>query len=526
VTLERTRIAEDLREAVRGELLFDDLARSLYSTDASIFQVEPLGIIVPIDEADVQATVRYAREHGLSVTARGAGTGMAGESLTSGLLLDFSRVQAGVVYRELQEELAKVGRRFAPDTASGAQCTLGGMFANNSSGARAMKHGYTRDHLVAVRTVLADGEVVEWGREPIAAEAVLPPKKQAVVRAVADLITREREVIIGCQPRTRFNRCGYLLHDVVTDGYLDVAKLLCGSEGTLALATEITVRTIPLPADRAMAWLGFGSMEAAAAAVRDCLPAFPSSCELLDRRLLTLACGTQSPYQKLVTPATEAVLLVEFESETPGKAGRAAQRLARLFLNHPDLTTSTAALTEEDVDQLWQLRNQALPMLHAAATRAVPIPLIEDVGVPVEHLPTYLHRLQELLQKHETTASFLIHAGAGQVHTRPLLNWNDAAALRRLPALAEEVHQWALDLGGTISTQHGVGIARSPWVGVQYGRLHQVFKELKAIFDPHDLLNPGKIVTGDASALSSKLRWKPRAETVPGAAAVDAAGDA
>lgn len=527
--IDQAQIREDLAGVVRGELLFDDIARRLYSTDASIFQVQPLGVIVPADEEDVQAVVRYAAEHKLPITARGAGSGLAGESLGAGLIVDFTRnfrrilhigadsvqVQPGVVYRDLQDELAKTGRRVAPDPASGTQFTVGGMLANNASGSRALKHGYIRDHVLSVRCVLDSSAAADCGNEPRRPAAAASDRKQQIVAAVAGLLERHADLIVGCQPRTRFNRCGYLLHDVVAPDALALARLLIGSEGTLALFTAATLRTIPLPDDRAVTLLGFASLEAAARAAQDCLPAGPSACELVDRRLLALACQAYPEYEKLITAAVQAVLLVEFEADATGAAATAARTLLRQFQDRGGLVVGVVADTPTEIDWLWRLRDLALPMLYKLRGHEQPIPFIEDVAVPVEHLAGYLHRVQEILQKHQTTASFLVHAGAGQVHTRPFLDLRQPENVKKLREMAEEVYRIALDLGGTISTQHGVGLARTPWVAQQYGRLFQVFQEIKTVFDPQNLFNPGKIIGGGGTALTENLRREIAPEPSP-----------
>jgi FAD/FMN-containing dehydrogenase/Fe-S oxidoreductase len=511
---------EDLAGLVRGELRFDDVSRTLYSTDASLFQVMPAGVVVPRDEQDVHAVVRYAREQGISLIGRGAGSGMAGESLGPGLVIDFTkhfrqivavnadtvRVQVGVVYRSLQEALATVGRRFAPDPASGTQCTIGGMLANNASGARALQHGYTRDHVRAIRAVLDDGSIEDLGLESCVVPDENRTRKQAIVAGLLPLLTDNAELIRACQPGTRFNRCGYLLNDVLGPDVIDLARLTIGSEGTLALFTEATLRIVPLPLERSVGILGFRTLEAAARAVPGCLPARPAACELLDRRLLSLTCEAQPEYQRILGPGVEAVLLYEIEADQPGEAGARGGELGRRLQREPGFLHHHQAADEAECAWLWRLRDLALPLLHRMPGRDQPIPLIEDVGVPVEHLATYLHRVQEVLQKHQTTASFLIHAGAGQVHTRPFLDLRDPSQRDRARALAAEVHDLALDLGGTISTQHGVGLARTPWVARQYGRLFQVLRQVKAIFDPEHLFNPGKIVEGEQDPLDTHLR--------------------
>jgi FAD/FMN-containing dehydrogenase/Fe-S oxidoreductase len=525
---QRQRICDDLKGLLQGEVLFDPLSRALYSTDASIFQVEPAGVVVPRHEEDVRALVTYAAQHRIPLVARGAGSGVAGEALGRGLVVDLSRhfravldvgadtvrVQPGVTCRELNVRLAEVGRRFAPDPASAEQCTVGGMMATNASGSRALRFGYTRDHTEALRAVLDTGDAVAVGRESLTPAAEAPAGHwQDIVAAVGVLLEQNAGAIDQYRPRTPFNRCGYLLHGVLHEGRLDLARLLVGSEGTLALFTEATLRTIPLAGGRAVALLCFPGLEGALRAAQLALPTGPTACELIERRLLSLARGSEAAgVAALVPAAAEAVLLVEYEADTPSQARAAADGLVTQ-LRGDGLTLQAAAAHEtEEMDRLWRLREVALPSLYGLRGERRPVAFVEDVGVPPEELPRYLHRVQEILKEHETTASFLVHAGTGQVHTRPFLDLGNPEDVSRLSLLAEKIHTLALDLGGTVSAQHGTGLARTPWVARQYGPLYPVFRQLKAIFDPRGLFNPGKIVDPDPNMPVWPLRRPAAAE--------------
>jgi FAD/FMN-containing dehydrogenase len=343
---QRERIQDDLKGLIKGELLFDELSRGLYSTDASIFEVRPLGVATPRDEEDVQAIVRYAAENQIALIPRGAGTGVAGESLGSGLIVDLSRhfrsilevgeetvrVQPGVVYRDLTERLARQGRRFAPDPTSGVQCTIGGMLATNASGAHALRYGYTRDHVAKLRAVFNNGDAELVGREPRQPDSAPSSGRcREIITNVSALLEGNAEVVRACQPRTRYNRCGYLLDGVLSAHHLDLARLLVGSEGTLAFFTEATLRTIPLPGGRSLVLLGFDSLEFAVRAVGEALPSGPSACELIDRRLLTLARTRNTDVKALLPAEAEAVLLVEYQAETQTEAQDSASRLADLL---------------------------------------------------------------------------------------------------------------------------------------------------------------------------------------------------
>jgi FAD/FMN-containing dehydrogenase/Fe-S oxidoreductase len=511
---QRGRVADDLKGFFKGDLHFDVLTRALFSTDASIFQVQPLGVAVPRDEDDVQGLVRYAAENQLPLVARGAGTGVAGESLGAGLIVDLSqhfrqiiemgadtiRVQPGVTLQEINTRLARQGRRFGPDPASASTCTIGGMLATNASGARAIKHGYTRDHVAALRLILDNGDAVNAASEPL----YTPSASQGthwhdIVHSIAMLLEQNAQLIRSAGPRILFNRCGYTLDGVLHDNALDMPRLLVGSEGTLGLFTEATLKTVPLPGGQAMLLLGFGSLDDALQAVTRALPSRPSACELIDRRLLSLARTSEAAkVAALVPPQAEAVLLVEYEADSPREARDAALELAdRLYRQERLALDAVPAFDAEAIERLWQLREVALPTLYSLRGGAQPVPFVEDVAVPLDQLQRYLHGVQEVLKQHETTASFMIHAGAGQVHTRPFLDLDRPEDIARLTAIAEAVHTLALELGGTISTQHGTGLARTPWVARQYGPLFPVMRHLKAILDPRGIFNPGKIVGPD-----------------------------
>ena len=525
-SVDAARLRDDLKGPFRGDLLLDDVSRTLYATDASLFRVEPLGVAVPRDEEDLACLVRYAAEHALPLVPRGAGTGVAGESLGPGLIVDLSvhfraigpigtdtvRVQPGVVHRALNAELAKHGRRFAPDTASGAVCTIGGMLATNASGSRACLHGYTRDHVLGLRVVWDNGEADAVGNprpEVQSQESPPPPESNGhvapgaprrtadIAGAVTELVRANAELIAACRPRTPFNRCGYLLHDVLGPDGVDLPRLLVGSEGTLAFFTEASLRTIPLPGGRAGALFAFPGLEPALRAAQHIRGAAPSACDLLDRRVLSLARAHSAELARLIPAAAEAILIAEFERASPAEAKSAALAVIDRVQGNRLSSFALPAGDGPEVDRLWQVREAALPGLYAIGRGARPLAFVEDVGVPPEELPEFVARVQSILQKAEVTASFIIHAASGQVHARPFLDLDNPADAAKLFPLADQIHALAIDMGGTVSTQHGTGIARTPWVEKQFGRLFPVFRELKCIFDPRGILNPGKVVGPD-----------------------------
>lgn len=521
--LQPDRIRDDLKGFFKGDLLFDDIARGLYSTDGGIFQVLPAGVVVPRDEGDVVELVRYCHENQVPLVPRGAGSGVAGESLGAGLVVDLSRsfreilevgsdwvrVQPGVTLRALNDRLAKDGRRFAPDSASEAVCTLGGMLANNSSGTRALKHGTTRRYVRSLRLLLDNGDVAVAGQHPWPVPNDAAPSHFTDTLSVLGVLLEESRTLLAANPpKTSFNRLGYNLHGVLHDNVIDLPKLLVGSEGTLGLFTEATFETIPVAAGASVVLLAFANLERALQALPHVLAADPAACELLDRRLLSLARGGDaSAVARLVAPAAEYVLLVEFEADSEDDAKRRAEAVIETATRGTRLALyGQAGSTPTERESLRRLRDVILPGLYRMRGGAPAALGIEDVAVPVPALGDYLRRIQDICRGHETTASFLIDAGAGQVQARPFLDLRKPADVSKLIRLTAEVHDVALSLGGTVSSRHGTGLARTAWVARQVGPLYPLFRQVKAIFDPRGIFNPGKIVDPDPQTSSWPIR--------------------
>jgi FAD/FMN-containing dehydrogenase/Fe-S oxidoreductase len=528
--LDPRQITDDLRGRFRGRLHFDRLTRGLYSTDASPFQIEPLAVAVPEDVESVAELVRYCHGHNIPVIPRGAGTGLAGESLGPAVVLDLSvhfrrirhtgadtvTVEPGVVLHRLNAELARTGRRFAPDPASAATCTLGGMVATNASGGNAFHHGYTRNHVAGLEVVWDSGERAELSMAPRHSaqpgDGAIADRTRTIADAVLALLGANAERIALTRTRTPFDRCGYQLHDALTADGVDLARLLVGSEGTLALVTAATLRTVPIAGGTAVALLGFPTLDAAVRAGLALRRYGPVACDLLDRRLIAVTRGVG-------LPSVGAALYVAFEADTEREAAeRAWGAVETLRREHILRVLAEPTCAPDGVAHVRGVRDAAVSGLYAAGGSR-PLGFIEDVGVPADALPEFLTATQDVLKRFECSGTFLVHALTGQVHTRPLLDPNDPADRAKLWPLAEAVHGLALALGGTVSTQHGTGLARTPWVERQYGPLVPVFRELKRIFDPKGILNPGKIVGPDPSREAWPLRpivRKPeRADTNP-----------
>jgi Fe-S oxidoreductase len=303
------------------------------------------------------------------------------------------------------------------------------------------------------------------------------------------------------------NHCGYQLANVLNSGHVDFPKLLAGSEGTLALITEATLATQPLPKNRAVAILLFDRLESAALAVQEILPLKPAACDLLDRRHLGLARETAPEFEVLIPPETEAVLLVEYCGDSASTIRNQLGQLVDCIRRKKQLAfDARQAFDAADVDLFWQLARRVVPTLHRIKGNVRPIPMVEDLAVPPEALPDFLVRLQNTLKRHQVTAALYGHVGHGQLHIRPFLDLDSAEEVAKLQTLAGDLYSEVLDVGGTISGEHGDGISRTPFVRQQYGPLYQVFREIKTLFDPLGILNPGKIVAEETARIDQNLR--------------------
>lgn len=518
---ERERIQADLRGLVKGDVRCDDVFLHLYSTDASIYEIRPQAVVRPRTLADVVACVEYAAENQLPIHPRGAGTGLAGESLGGGIVLDFSRymrrvlehreqyvrVQPGIVHAQLNDFLRPSGRHFGPDPAMSNVTTMGSVVAIDAGGSHWLKYGSARQHVLGMQIVLADGDVLEVGREPIDEERTEPPSVRGqLVDSLAEVLRRNAETIKAYQPKSVVNRSGYHL-DVLSERHLDLSGLLTGSEGTLAVITEITLATQPLPRHRGVALLFFDRLESAAKAVMEILPLGCSACDLMDRRHLSLAREATVQYDLLIPPQTEAALLVEQDGDTlVAVSDKLAQVIDRVRRKKRLAFHAIQAQDRVEVDLYWRLSRKVVPTLYRMKGATRPLPFIEDMAVPPAALADFLVRMQNVLKQHQVTASLFGHAGHGQLHLRPLLDLSDPADVTRMAELAADLYGEVIAIGGTISGEHADGLSRTSFIRRQYGPLADVFREVKQIFDPQNILNPGKIVSDDPELLTRNLR--------------------
>lgn len=505
----------------------DPAAQVLYSTDASIYQILPLAVVTPRDAEDAVAALEVAAELGAPVVPRGGGTGLAGGALGAGLVVDFSRhmdrvlhvdpdagrarVEPGVRLAQLNAAAAPYGLRFGPDPATLQQCTLGGMIGTNACGARSVLYGKTADHVHRLTALLPDGRSIRTSPCPREDLASVPGTEGALARALEELLRPHRATIEARYPRIPRRVSGYNLDAWIAGSHVDLAPLLVGSEGTLAVVVEAEVALVREPPARYLVALGFDDLYAAADAV-PALLALPrlSALELLDDRLLEGA--RRHPVfeaaMALVPEQCRAVLLAEFVGEDPSAAADAA---APLRQQAPSLPGAPAVVPYADPAEqalVWGLRRAALGLLDGPDPRRRPVPFVEDTAAPPERLGAYLRAFDAVLARHQATRCVYGHAGQGCLHIRVDLDLHDPADVRRMRAIATEVADLVAAFGGSLSGEHGDGLLRSEFLERMLGpdivRLHA---EVKRLFDPDGRLNPGKIV--DPAPMDRQLRYEP-----------------
>ncbi|MGD9854208.1 MAG: FAD-linked oxidase C-terminal domain-containing protein, partial [Planctomycetaceae bacterium] len=532
------QILEDLTGTFRGELRFDAVTRSVYSADGSLYQERPLGVAYPLDSDDVVSLARYAGERNLALVPRGAGTQVTGAAIGSGLIVDFSRhmrgilaidehtvrAQPGVVRDELNAALRPRGRYFAPDPSGTAVTTLGGMLGVDAAGSHAVRVGSTRDHVLRLEIVLSSGTRFEASNESLeelgrngqsglespsdsGIKSSEAPVRRRIISRLRQLLLENAALINERQPLALRNCSGYFLRGVLTSDRLHLPRLLVGSEGTLCLFTEATLHTSPLPAHRGVALLLFGNLETAIAAVQAMIPLQPSACDLLDRRLLSLGREADERFESWIPKSAEAGILIE-QTGYNERQSRDRVRMAISAARGLDRSVVVAreAYSADEVEFLWSLPTRVVPLLSRLTGDVRPLPFVEDIAVPPEALGEFLVQAQRVLQKHELTASLYAHAASGQLHLRPFMTQPTAADAQRLEATARDLYEIVFRVGGTISGEHGDGMSRTAFIRSQYGPLYRAFREIKDIFDPHNLLNPGKIISDDPHVTVRRLR--------------------
>jgi FAD/FMN-containing dehydrogenase/Fe-S oxidoreductase len=528
--------AQQLRDALEGKLdgylRADPASRALWSTDGSIYLRRPAGVVVARSEEDVKKALTVARDLKLSITPRGTGTSLAGQATAPGLTLDTSlmqqvfevdlengrcSVEPGVIQGELNELVEPHGLVFGADTSTSDVATLGGMLGNNSAGMRSLYYGTTADQILSLRCVLASGETVEirpLTRDEAARRANGRGPEARLLKNALKIGKRYGGEITRRYPKLIRRVSGYGLDALIDSETVDLTRLVCGSEGTLAVVTRAEFRLQKLPPERALASFEFDSLAASARATVALLEEDPSAIELLDDVAIGRADATPAYRGStgFIRGEPKAVLLVEWS----GTKEELDERFSKLDeLSEEVGAWEAAALrTQEEMAQTVKLRKSILPLLLGTAEKDKPVAFVEDAAVPPERLEEFVTRFEKIVEENDTWACFYGHASVGTLHVRPALDTSDPEGVARMRRIGEEVAELVDELGGSISGEHGDGLSRSEFLEKMYGpELVQAFAEVKRAWDPEGILNPGVIV--DPPPMDEQLRIGPGRKRLP-----------
>jgi FAD/FMN-containing dehydrogenase/Fe-S oxidoreductase len=519
-------LQREFAQHLQGEVRFDAISRALYSTDASVYQIQPLGVVIPKNREDILRTIRICGQFRCPITMRGGGTSQAGQAIGEGIQVDISkyynrllevnaeerwaRVEPGIVLDELNTQLAPLGLRFAPDISTASRATIGGMIANNSAGARSVLYGKTIDHVLETTVALSDSSVAQFREIPREEAPGGGTLEGACYQTVLRLACAHADEIARRYPKIVRRVGGYNLDEFADPAKpVNLAKLIVGSEGTLGVVLEAKLRLVPLPKAKAVMVIGFADLLEALAATPAILAHGPSAVEVMDKAILDNTRqneGLDRIRSTFIEGDPAATLCVEFYADRKEELPPRLEELER-DLRSRRLGCSYHSETDPARQaRIWSLREAALGLSMAMKQDAKSLSFVEDTAVAPERLSEYIGRFLKIIRNHQTTAGIYAHASVGCLHVRPVVNLKTEEGVRKFESIARQVADLVLEYGGALSGEHGDGLVRSPFMRQMFGPvLYEAFREVKRTFDPLGIFNPGKIV--DAPPLTSNLRF-------------------
>ncbi len=526
--------ADALRARVQGSVHTDSMTRALYATDASLYKMMPRAVLVPRSVEDVQAALTCAAEYRIPLLARGGGSSLAGQTVGPGLVIDFTvhlnrileinpaerwaRVQPGLVLDTLSSALLPHGLMVGPDPASSNRATLGGMMANNATGTHSILYGNVINHIRDAHLLLADGSPAHarpLSEDAWAAARERPGLEGRIYDSLDTLITERGDVIERDTPRHWRRNSGYRA-EYLLQRERNLAQLLCGSEGTLAVTTDLTIGLVERPRRTALGVVQFRTRREALLATPTILETKPSAVELFDGHALEMT-RRAAGYAHLLTfieGDPGSVLFVEYYGDTEAELKARVEDLRLLMARTGHGYATVPAFTAQQIRNVWTIRKEGLGLIMGVEGDHKPVAFIEDASVPVEHLADYVDELEALVAETDTKMVLYAHASAGCLHIRPFINTKDAREVWKMRDIARGSMELVRRFGGAVSSEHGDGLARSwlnePLLGPE---LYETYRQIKRAFDPENLLNPGKVV--DAPPMTENLRMGPQYRATP-----------
>ena len=519
-------LERELRAGFGGEVHVDRMTRGLYSTDASIYQQDPLAVVLPRDKGDFAHALEVARRRGLKVLPRGGGTSLAGQATGRCVVIDASkfmnriietnveerwvRVEPGLVRDELNAALASTGLHFAPETATANRANVGGMIGNNSAGMRSIIYGKTVEHVMELTILLPTGEELQlspMSKQQWDEKASGTGREGEIYRGVREVIEKGREEIAARFPKVMRRVGGYALDEFLSAEPWNLAKLIVGSEGTLAAVVEAKLRLEPLPAAKAISVVHFASVAESLRAIPAIVALEPSAVEILDKTVLDLARGNLEAARMCdwIQGNPDAVLMIEFFGENGDDVRRKIDNLHDRMRELDFGYAYCVMLDPAEQAKVWGVRQSGLGLMLGMKGDAKPTAFIEDSAVPIESLPDYIAEVLEVCNALDVPVAMYAHASVGLIHVRPILNLKDPEDVERMKTISEKTFELVRKYGGSWSGEHGDGLVRSYMNERFFGeKLYAAFRQIKKLFDPDGMMNPGKIV--DAAAMDEDLR--------------------
>jgi len=546
MTHNSNELGQAFQQVIEGEARFDRYSRVLYSTDASVWKIDPVGAVIPKHLGDVQETLRLANQHSVPVLPRGGATSLSGQTVGEAVHIDFAkymnqilelnteenwvRVQPGVVQDQLGRFLKPFGLQFGPATSSASRATLGGMIGNNSAGSHSIRWGKTIDHVIELKCVLADGTLAHFRPVENGTFEMLSKGDDLEARLYREstaLGSKYQEKVLEKYPRILRRVSGYNLDELLAKdgvygagysskpGPLNLARVVVGSEGTLGVVVEAKLKVVPLPRAKALLLVHYKSLFEAVDSTSTIVENEPAAAEIIDDFILSKARLLADFKDKIsfLDPDADALMAVEFygdtDAEVLGKVQKLKQKLERASVGYGYVEVTDPARQAA----VWQTRKEALGIMMSVTGDHKPIAFVEDPAVPLAEMPEFLRSFREILGKHDAHGGYYGHASVGCLHIRPMINLKDRAGVGAMTAIADEVFDLVMRHNGSMSGEHGDGIARSKYNKRLFGdEIYQGFLELKKLWDPKNLLNPGKVVNGPD--LDKDLRWGADYQTV------------
>lgn len=532
-------LADAFRDVVDGEVRFDQYSKILYSTDASVWQIEPIGAVIPKHAGDVAETVKLAAKHRVPVLPRGGATSLSGQTVGKAVHLDFAkymnqilefnaeerwvRVQPGVVQDQLSRFLEPHGFLFGPATSSASRATLGGMIGNNSAGSHSIQWGKTIDHVIELKVILADGSEA-WFR-PLENGMLESLSKgdsfeSKLYRGSLEIGEKYKQLVLDKFPRILRRVSGYNLDELMTNnglygagysskaGPLNLGRAVIGSEGTLGVVVEAKLNVVPLPKHKSLLVVHYKRVDDAFDSTATIVETGPAAAEVIDDFILSKARGIEDFKNRIsfLDLDAQAIMVVEYYGDSDAEVAAKVANLKRILESKRMGYAYLEVSDPKQMANIWQTRKEALGIMMSVKGDHKPIAFVEDPAVPLEEMPQFLRGFREILGKHDAHGGYYGHASVGCLHVRPMINLKNAEGVKKMADITDEVFQLVMQHHGSMSGEHGDGIARSKYNQWLFGEeIYQGFLELKNLWDPDNIMNPGKVVS--APDLTENLRW-------------------